>query len=61
MGFAFVEFTQHAHALQCLTKLNNNPKIFTDDKVVVSGIFDTRLRFSFSGRSLNSRWKIALH
>ena len=34
MGFAFVEFTQHTHAVQCLTKLNNNPNIFTDDKVL---------------------------
>jgi nucleolar protein 4 len=35
MGFAFVEFTQHTHAVQCLTKLNNNPNIFTDDKVLL--------------------------
>jgi RNA recognition motif-containing protein len=24
-GFAFVEFTHHAHALACLRELNNNP------------------------------------
>uniref|UniRef100_A0A1I7XDA4 Glutathione peroxidase n=1 Tax=Heterorhabditis bacteriophora TaxID=37862 RepID=A0A1I7XDA4_HETBA len=31
-GFAFVAFTEHKDALTCLQKLNNNPKIFTNEK-----------------------------
>ncbi|CDW60199.1 RRM 1 domain containing protein [Trichuris trichiura] len=32
LGYAFVEFTEHEHALCCLKALNNNPNIFTDEK-----------------------------
>ena len=32
MGFAFVEFAEHKHALACLTALNNNAHTFTDEK-----------------------------
>ncbi|XP_054159617.1 RNA-binding protein 28-like [Oppia nitens] len=31
-GFAFVELSQHIHALKCLRQLNNNPNIFTPQK-----------------------------
>ncbi|CAI4232791.1 unnamed protein product [Auanema sp. JU1783] len=31
-GFAFVNFDEHKHALACLTKMNNDPKMFTNDK-----------------------------
>lgn len=31
-GFAFVEFTEHQHALKALRSLNNNPTIFTPQK-----------------------------
>jgi nucleolar protein 4 len=31
-GYAFVEFSEHAHALACLHQLNNNPNIFGDKK-----------------------------
>lgn len=31
-GYAFVEFSEHAHALACLHQLNNNPKVFGDKK-----------------------------
>ena len=32
-GFAFIEFTYHAHALSCLRELNNNPK-YSEDWVI---------------------------
>ena len=32
-GFAFVNFTEHAHALQVLRTVNNNPEIFGENKV----------------------------
>ncbi|KRZ33776.1 RNA-binding protein 28, partial [Trichinella pseudospiralis] len=32
LGYAFVQFTEHEHALKCLKVLNNNPKIFTNEK-----------------------------
>ena len=35
-GFAFVNFTEHAHALQVLRTVNNNPEIFGENKVGVS-------------------------
>lgn len=31
-GYAFVEFSEHVHALACLRQLNNNPSIFGDKK-----------------------------
>ncbi|CAJ0932393.1 unnamed protein product, partial [Mesorhabditis belari] len=31
-GFGFVAFSEHVDALACLNKLNNNPKIFTNDR-----------------------------
>ncbi|MFH4980841.1 hypothetical protein AB6A40_007550 [Gnathostoma spinigerum] len=31
-GFGFVEFSEHADALACLRKLNNNPETFNDKK-----------------------------
>ncbi|WKX93319.1 hypothetical protein Q1695_010958 [Nippostrongylus brasiliensis] len=31
-GFAFVNFTEHKDALQCLQKLNNNPHTFTNER-----------------------------
>lgn len=34
-GFGFVEFTTHEQALKCLNKLNNNPNVFTDDRVLL--------------------------
>lgn len=32
LGYAFIEFDQHEHALKCLEQLNNNPNTFTDTK-----------------------------
>uniref|UniRef100_A0A8B9HEA9 RNA binding motif protein 28 n=1 Tax=Astyanax mexicanus TaxID=7994 RepID=A0A8B9HEA9_ASTMX len=32
LGYGFVEFKEHEHALQALRHLNNNPTIFTDNK-----------------------------
>ncbi|KRX21135.1 RNA-binding protein 28, partial [Trichinella nelsoni] len=32
LGYAFVQFTEHEHALKCLKALNNNPKVFTNEK-----------------------------
>ncbi|KAM9480880.1 RNA-binding protein 28 [Clarias gariepinus] len=32
LGYGFVEFQEHEHALQALRHLNNNPKIFTANK-----------------------------
>ena len=32
-GYGFVAFNDHQHALNTLRKLNNNPDIFTDQKV----------------------------
>jgi RNA recognition motif-containing protein len=32
-GFGFVNFEDHATALHCLQKLNNNPEIFTNERV----------------------------
>ncbi|KAK6041043.1 hypothetical protein COOONC_21452 [Cooperia oncophora] len=31
-GFAFVNFSEHKDALQCLQKLNNNPNTFTNER-----------------------------
>jgi len=31
-GFGFVEFSEHKDALACLKTMNNNPKLFTDEK-----------------------------
>lgn len=31
-GFAFVQFTEHDHALRALRKLNNNPTVFSSTK-----------------------------
>lgn len=33
-GYAFVEFDQHEHALKCLKHLNNNPEVFSNEKVL---------------------------
>lgn len=33
LGYGFVEFQEHEHALQALRHLNNNPNIFTANKV----------------------------
>lgn len=33
LGYGFVEFEEHEHALQALRHLNNNPSIFTANKV----------------------------
>ena len=32
-GFGFVAFTDHQHALAALRHLNNNPEVFTNEKV----------------------------
>lgn len=32
-GFAFVEFAEHNDALKCLQAINNNPTLFSDQKV----------------------------
>jgi len=32
LGFGYVTFTKHEHALAALNKLNNNPEIFTSEK-----------------------------
>lgn len=34
-GFGFVTFTQHEDALLALRNLNNNPDIFTKEKVFI--------------------------
>ena len=34
-GFAFINFTEHAHALQALRSTNNSPEIFGEKKVSV--------------------------
>lgn len=33
LGYGFVEFKEHEHALQALRHLNNNPSIFGANKV----------------------------
>lgn len=38
-GFAFVEFISHELAIKCLNQLNNNPTIFTDDRVGILAVF----------------------
>jgi len=35
-GYAFIDFSEHSYALGVLRALNNNPEVFTDDKVPVS-------------------------
>ncbi|KAL7878578.1 hypothetical protein AOLI_G00095520 [Acnodon oligacanthus] len=44
LGFGFVEFKEHEHALQALRHLNNNPKIFSANKrpIVEFSLEDTR-------------------
>jgi len=32
-GFAFVSFRRHEQALRCLEQMNNNPDMFTKEKV----------------------------
>lgn len=32
-GFGFVAFSNHSDALKCLQNLNNNPEIFTNERV----------------------------
>lgn len=32
-GFGFVAFSEHVDALKCLQNMNNNPEIFTNEKV----------------------------
>lgn len=43
-GYAFVNFTEHDHALQALRTLNNNPSVFGDSKVS----FSTKILLNFS-------------
>ena len=35
LGFAFVAFSTHQHALKALYHLNDNPTVFSDQKVKV--------------------------
>ena len=35
-GYAFVNFSEHEHALKVLRALNNNPEIYGDKKVLDS-------------------------
>lgn len=35
LGYAFVEFTDHDHALAALRQVNNNPDIFGPNKVMI--------------------------
>ena len=36
LGYGFVNFTEHKHALACLQKLNNAPDVFSEQKVLKS-------------------------
>ena len=38
-GYAFVNFTDHKHALQALRVLNNNPEVFGEDKVRILRLY----------------------
>lgn len=38
LGYGFVEFKEHEHALQALRHLNNNPDIFGAQKVQIDQI-----------------------
>lgn len=38
LGYGFVRFTSHQHALDALRRTNNNPEIFGENKVV-KGVF----------------------
>ena len=35
-GFAFINFTEHTHALQALRTTNNSPDVFGEKKVSVN-------------------------
>jgi nucleolar protein 4 len=61
-GYAFVEFTEHKHALECLQTMNNNPTLFTDKKVSfkIHSFCMTNI-FNFSVQLLNFRSKVVLH
>lgn len=37
LGYGFVQFQEHEHALSTLRHLNNNPDIFGPNKVSVGG------------------------
>lgn len=42
-GYGFVTFTEHEHALEALRKINNNPNIFTKEKVSKHMVFDAKV------------------
>jgi hypothetical protein len=66
-GHGFVKFTKHEDALLALRNINNNPTLFSKDRV---NIIYLRLLFSvfifilfflfFSDLSWNSVWRIVL-
>lgn len=35
-GYAFINFTDHQHAVEALRKTNNDPDLFTDNRVCYS-------------------------
>uniref|UniRef100_A0A4W4FAL9 RNA-binding protein 28 n=1 Tax=Electrophorus electricus TaxID=8005 RepID=A0A4W4FAL9_ELEEL len=61
LGYGFVEFHQHEHALQALRHLNNNPTIFTPSKrpIVEFSLEDSRKLKLKAARLQRSRTKPA--
>lgn len=41
LGYGFVQFQEHEHALSTLRHLNNNPDVFGPNKVSASGSSDS--------------------
>lgn len=46
-GFGFLSFKNHDEALNCLRKVNNNPKVFGKNNVSTNGLIDDVL---YSGK-----------
>jgi len=55
-GYGFVAFKEHSAALQCLKQMNNNPHMFTNERVNIlfynlfSGKFLLNCCYLFSGK-----------
>lgn len=55
LGYGFVEFQEHEHALQALRHLNNNPTIFGASKVRVGKLFTVVRLAGLKVKSLNRK------
>ncbi|MGH0151631.1 UNVERIFIED_CONTAM: hypothetical protein FKN15_048139 [Acipenser sinensis] len=60
LGYAFVEFTEHEHALKALRHLNNNPNIFGPEKrpIVEFSLEDKRMLKIKEMRALKNQKKV---